>query len=340
MTRTIESHRERLKLPTGPLTPRIENDLTRRGFLAGAGSLLVLAPYGCGGSPERVSGPEDGRLVEHELGQTRVPRQPERAVVTDGEITLDPMVALGVEPVAAPEPNYTGGIPKQISSRIEGDLASIGTVNEPDFERLAELEPDLILGIVDIVEQGYDRLAGIAPTVALDYEQTAWRDQLRRVAEVVGRENEAGELLADYDRRVARLREEGADKLEGLTVTVARATDLGFRYLTEEGSFPWTVLGDLGLSAPPEQETGEVGEPFVEISQEDTPLLEADYIFLATDSGGSGESAVAEEVRSNPLWRELSGRKIEVPSSRWVFGNVLTANAILDDVRRYILEED
>lgn len=336
MTKTIEMPEKGITLP---LIPEIE-DVTRRQFLFGAGSLLVLAPYGCGaGDSGEASGPEDGRPVEHELGQTRVPREPERAVVTDGEITLDPMVALGVEPVAAPEPNYTGGIPAQISSRIEGELTSIGTVSEPDFERVAELDPDLIIGVADTVEQIYDRLAEIAPTVALDYEQTAWRAQLRRVAEVVGRENDARRLLADYDERVARMREEGAQTFDGLTVTIARATDLGFRYLTMEGSFPWTVLGDLGLKTPREQKSGEVGEPFVEISQEDTPLLEADYIFLATDTGGSGESDVAEEVRSNPLWRELSGRKIEVPSSRWVFGNVLTASAILDDVRRYILEE-
>lgn len=323
---------------TLPLPPEIE-DVTRRKFLIGAGSLLVLAPYGCGATDSgEASGPEDGRMIEHELGQTRVPREPDRAVVTDGEITLDPMVALGVEPIAAPEPNYTGGIPEQISSRIEGELASIGTVNEPDFERVAELDPDLILGVADTVEQVYDRLAEIAPTVALDYEQTAWQEQLRRVAEVVGRENDARRLLAEYDERVTRIRRENAEALEGLTVTVARATDLGFRYLTVEGSFPWTVLDALGLQAPPDQEAGAVGEPFVEISQEQTPLLEADYIFLATDTGGSGESQVAEEVRSNPLWQELTGRKIEVPSSRWVFGNVLTAGAVLDDVQRYILE--
>ncbi|MBA2442542.1 MAG: iron-siderophore ABC transporter substrate-binding protein [Rubrobacter sp.] len=333
MTKTIERARR------FPALPEID-DVTRREFLIGAAGLLVLAPYGCGGSGgSEVDGPEDGRMAEHEFGETRVPEDPQRIVVTDGEITLDPMVALGVEPVAAPEPNYTGGIPEQISSRIEGDLTSIGTVSEPDFERVAELSPDLILGIAPIVEEGYDRLSQIAPTVGLDYEQTAWKEQLHRVASVIGREGEAERLLSDYEGRVSRLRETAADRLEGVTVTVARATDLGFRHLTREGSFPWTVLGELGLQAPREQEAGEVGEPFIEISQEDTPLLEADYIFLATDAGDSDESQVVEEVRSNALWRELEGEKIEVPSSRWVFGNVLTANAILDDVERYLVEE-
>lgn len=316
--------------------PEIVDNLTRREFLAGAG-LIVLVP-GCGNGGE--SGDEETsaetRTVEHALGETEVPVRPERLVVMDGEFTLDPVVALGLDPIGAARPDYTGEIPTPIRRRIESDLAEVGTQSEPSLERIAALEPELILGMAHQIEGIYARLSDIAPTVALNHEQTRWKAYLREVGDVLGRSAEARRLLEDYEARTAEITERLGSRLDELAITMARATDLGFRYLTLEGSFPGTVLREVGLKTPPEQRPGGVGEPFVEISQEEIPVLEADYIFLTVDEG----SGVPEGLESNPLWSRLEGEKARVGSSGWVFGNVLTAANILDDLEKYLLEAE
>ena len=322
-------------MPVSPLSLGIENDVTRREFLIGAGSLLILAPYGCGSAQQReVVENCEARVLEHPLGNSCVPETPRRVVVMDGEVTFDPVVALGMSPVGTPVPNYTGGIPDHLLERAEGEVARVGTFNEPSLESIANLEPDLILGVSKSLESGYDRLSEIAPTVATGYEDPSdWKETLREVARILNREGEADQLLLDYDRRVEDLRDELGGRADDTTVSVVRATDLGFRYLTLQGSLPGSVLNDLGLSTPPGQDA-ETDEPYVELSGEEIPVIEADYIFVTVDEG---QEAALDDLRSDPLWDGLEGKKIEVLSTRWVFGNVLTANEVLDDLEEHLL---
>ena len=238
------------------------------------------------------------------MGSSCVPETPQRVVVMDGEVTFDPVVALGVEPVGAPVPNYTGGIPDHLLERVDGEVARVGTFNEPSLESIANLEPDLILGVSKSLESGYDRLSEIAPTVATGYEDPSdWKETLREVARILNRESEADQLLADYDRRVEDLREGLGGRVEDTTVSVVRATDLGFRYLTLRGSLPGSVLNDVGLSTPSEQDD-ETDDPYLELSGEEIPIIEADYIFVTVDEG---QDAALDDLRSNPLWDGLEG---------------------------------
>lgn len=220
---------------------------TRREFLIGAGSFLVLGATGCGSggeSGEETSG--ETRVVEHALGTAGAPVSPERVVVMDGEFTLNAVVALGVDPIGAARPDYTGGIPEQIRRRIESELPEVGTISEPNLERIASLEPGLIIGATSIIEGVYGRLAKIAPTVVLDYEQTLWKEQLRKMGRVLGRRNRSEQLLEDYEARAARIGEELSNRLDELTVTVARATDLGFRYPRWKGLSRGRSFGTSG----------------------------------------------------------------------------------------------
>lgn len=323
-------------LQLGPAYPTIE-DITRRQFLIGAGSLLVLAPYGCGGlaSEQREALEEcEDRPVEHPLGAACVPEDPERIVVMDADHTLDSIIALGIEPVGAAAPSYTGGIPDHLIREVEGDIESVGTTEQPNLETITALSPELMIGTAPLMESFYEELSQIGPTVGMEFEQTAWKERLRRTGEILGREDRAEELLTEYEDRVSEFREATGDQLGGATVTLTRVTDLGFRYITFGGSFPGTILTDAGLEQPPDQEPGEIGEPFVEISEEDISTLEADYIFVSVDGGQEGE---LENLRQNSLWNGLEGEKIQVSSNRWIFGGILTANAILSDLEEHLL---
>lgn len=85
---------------------------TRREFLIGAGSLLVLAPFGCSSNGESGQGGEatssGARAIEHKYGTTEISGTLER-IVTVGITDQDYVLAFGVAPVGTRE--WFGGFP-------------------------------------------------------------------------------------------------------------------------------------------------------------------------------------------------------------------------------------
>jgi iron complex transport system substrate-binding protein len=97
--------------------------------------------------------------------------------------------------------------------------------------------------------------------------------------------------------------------------------------MTQDGSFPYAVLGDLGYRAPAQQDRGSDAVQTVDVSPELIDVLAADDIVLLTDAGT--EDAVAQ-LRQNPLFTALNARVTEFPSKDYLFGNVLTAQALVE----------
>lgn len=73
MTTTAQKTRVPSGKRPGAAIRTVAHRPTRRGFLAGAGSLLALGAAGCGGAPSRAGEEtEDARTVEHRYGTTRI----------------------------------------------------------------------------------------------------------------------------------------------------------------------------------------------------------------------------------------------------------------------------
>ena len=274
------------------------------------------------------------RTVVHELGTAEVPSSPQRVVVLDGDVTLEPVVALGVEVAAATSPNVIGAFSEAVATRLPADFTDLGPQAELDIEAVAAAQPDLILinPAVGDLAAIHDELSRIAPTVGPAFHQVDWRDRLVAIGEVFGLADRASGLLQEFDARTAEVAEALPDDLA--TLTMARVRGDGFRYLTRDGAFPWTVLAPLGFAQPQGQQTGDRDTPFVNLSPEEADLLDAEVIVLAVDGegiAGEGEDTLAE-LDDNPLFAALSGRRLVVPSASWVFGSILSAHAILDDV--------
>jgi len=329
-----------LPLSTPVLSPLPEvDDATRREFLIGAAGLLLL-PAGCGsGEAGRSEASGETRIVEHALGQTEVPVRPERIVsLSPAEIT-DPLIALGRKPVGSvttapddPASGASSGYPPALAGRVEG-IESVGSY-PPNVEKIAALEPDLVL-CFEYDEGIYDQLSRVAPTVAVDSRVNDFKERLRKIAAVVGAQEEAEEVLADYRTRVEELRPE----LEGTTVAVVYpyGDDIlvhGLEYISSK------VLADLGL------EVQAVGDEFNEygtgfISEELVPEITAEHIFMPTY--GLEDDTTVEEVLKRPLWRELEavreGRVHPVHGLAWTNLGPLGAHEVMDEVERALLKE-
>lgn len=293
-------------------------------------SLILAAVAGCG---TETDAPDPGvpsdavtRTISHAYGETEV-TDLDRVAVLDGDRTLEAVVALGVQPVAAVTPPLTGDYAPVVRELLTSEPADIGSSEgEVNLEALLAADPDLILmrGEGEAFRETYEQVSAIAPTVVIVYTPAGWRETLTQVAEVLEREDEARELVAEYDADVAAL---GATATDQGTLSVVRVRTDGVRYMTQDGSFPWSVLTDLGREAPPQQERGDAETQTVDVSLEQLDLLVADEIILLVDSGAEQS---AQQVQDLLLQLAPTATLTQMPSKDALFGNVLSARALLD----------
>ena len=114
-------------------------------------------------------------VVAHQYGETTVPSAPER-VVSVGVTEQDILLELGVVPVAVTEwygeqPSATWPWARPLLDGAEPEVLSVADGFE--FERIAALEPDLIVGTnAGMTERDYELLSAIAP----DHHEHRGRD--------------------------------------------------------------------------------------------------------------------------------------------------------------------
>src|SRR5688500_1001929 len=181
--------------------------------------LALAALSGCGsaaGEEQTTSGSAaaDGAFpvtVEHAFGETTIEEKPERVVVL-GWSAQDTVYALGLEPVGMPEYPFGGGgdgvLPWNDEYFDPAVTTLLDTADGPPLEAIAALQPDVILAPYDGFDEAvYESLTGIAPTVAYAGEPwtTPWRDQTRMIGTALGLADEAEQLIAETDDRVAEI---------------------------------------------------------------------------------------------------------------------------------------
>ena len=164
--------------------------------------------------------------VQHVLGESKVPGRAERPVVMSVD-SLDDTLALGVQPLAAAVPGEKP--PAYLASAAAGVEMLAQGAPVPD-------DADLIIASAPQTEDEFLELVKSAPTVVIDEGGAQWKLNVRLVGEALGRTNDAEELLSDYDRRVATVRETLPSDAK---VAVKRAG---------RDSFAASLLADAGVS--------------------------------------------------------------------------------------------
>jgi len=134
-------------------------------------------------------------------------------VVTLGLVDHDAGLALGVVPVALTAGEYSTGNPYGVwpwaQDRLGAATPQVLPDTEINFERVAALQPDLILAVYSgIGRSDFDTLSKIAPTVAQsgqwgDY-QTPWSEMTRMIGAALGRSDQAEATIAAVEQNSPR----------------------------------------------------------------------------------------------------------------------------------------
>ena len=308
-----------------------------RWLLVTATTLLALTSAACGGqaAQDENAQPDPAgaeRVVQHAMGKTTIIGMPKRVVVLDtGE--LDSVLALGVKPVGAVQADANQAFQSYLQDQAQG-VETVGTIRAPNLEKIAALNPDLILSNKVRDADKYDTLSKIAPTVFAEKVGVAWQENLLLAGRALGKEAEAERILADYEekaRTVGQLAGNPADT----EVSMVRQMSDSIR-LYGKGSFIGTVLEDAGFSRP---EIQQVDETFVEISREQISQADGDLIFYSA-FGPTSQTAL-DELVAGPLWQNLpavqNGKSYEVADDLWYLGiGPIAADLVLDDLEKYL----
>jgi iron complex transport system substrate-binding protein len=270
------------------------------------------------------------------MGDTCVPANPQRVVVWGGT-ELDPVLALGVKPIAA-TPNVLGYVKEKLPAEQWQGIEDISSPQGPNLERLLKLKPDLILGHASGLEPIYLQLSQVAPTVLDDSND--WKSKFRLFAEALGKTNDAQQILVNYEARINRFKAEMGNRLPMTATIVEIRPDVLIVYTKD--TFPIQILSEAGLSLPSALEKYDWRS--WALSQERLDEIAADAIFISTWRGSQQDNQAAqsalEKLTSDPLWLQLSavkqGRVYNVGD--YIQGSgPLTANLILNDLFKYLL---
>ena len=146
------------------------------------------------------------RTVEHELGTSEVPVDPQRIVVVDRRGSLAFLLELGFEPVGALDATWLFGQPFHplIAERAKAAaVAPIDDTDGPNLEQIVALEPDLIIGNVRDMGETSDELAQIAPTIGLAWNFADPLANAVAIGNALGRADEAQALVDEFQASLA-----------------------------------------------------------------------------------------------------------------------------------------
>ncbi|MGP6138623.1 siderophore ABC transporter substrate-binding protein [Jeotgalibaca sp. A127] len=146
-------------------------------------------------------------MITDVAGEKELPYQPERVVVYDYGM-LDTMDALGLtENVIG---TATNNPPAYLADTV-AELENVGTLKEPDMEKLITLEPDLII-ISARLEDFAPQLEEIAPVLQITVDQADYwasvQGNINTIAEIYGVDAES--KLADLETEITELNEKTA----------------------------------------------------------------------------------------------------------------------------------
>lgn len=335
----------------------------RKSIAAAVGALLVLALAACAPSASTTStSPGSGSAsgagqfpitVEHVYGKTVIPAEPTR-VITLGLSDQDPLLALGVKPIAVYP--WWGGYEYATWPWAQDELGDARPVvlnhgvrdeANPPIEEIASLKPDLIISLYNgTTKEQYEQLSQIAPVVVPDEKYAnfaiTWQEATRATGEALGREAEALALVSALERTFADAAQANP-QFAGKTAVVAERFKPGETIVRTGNDVRAKFFEQLGFTIPTEI-AGITPNSYGELYVPDELVTEVSKDLLVWNVGFAPDARSTVEglalytqlpvVQSNRvLWVED-----EVVSGAFSWGTVLSLQYALEKLLPQIRE--
>jgi iron complex transport system substrate-binding protein len=267
--------------------------------------------------------------LAHKYGSTTISALPVR-IVTVGLTDHDALLALGIVPVGTSEwfGDYPGSVWPWAQDKLGGKVPEAVGGESINFEKIASLQPDLILALyAGVTQEEYDILSQIAPTVAqpgdyVDYG-IPWQELTLTVGKAVGQAAEAEALIAGVEEKFVQARAEHPEFV-GATSIVATPYEGIWVYGAQD--VRGRLLTMLGFELPVGLAEITGAEFGGNLSMERADLLDVDVIIWL-------DAAEAGDELGGPVYQSLSvhteGREVHLSSYEDPLGGATSFVSVL-----------
>ena len=273
----------------------------------------------------------DGEKIKitHKLGETEVTKNPSRVIVFDYGIA-DALNTLDVEIIGLPKSN----LPSLLSKYEDGKYENVGSLKEPDMEKVYELKPDLII-MSGRLESYYEELNKIAPTIYLGFYNTDYLGSFKKNMETLGqifdKEKEVKTQVAKVEEAIGKVNE----KAEGVNALIALANDNAFS-VYGEGSRFGIIHKEFGIEAV--DKTIESSTHGQKASFEYILDKNPDYLFVIDRAAVTGGNTSAKEMFDNEIIKKTdaykNGNIVYLDADVWytISGGIESTQKMVDEV--------
>lgn len=235
-------------------------------------------------------------------GEVEIPANPKRIVDLSGNSDILSILGYKVVGTANSDAYDYTKFPSYLEETLSGaKILGYSMQDTMDVEAVMNLNPDLIV-ISTVQEKMYDALSEIAPTVMIQLEALNWKDDVRALGKVFGKEDVANEWIANYEAKAKDAGDKIKAKYGDDTTYLSFLASGGQFFVFDCAGFGDVLYKDMGLAKPegmPEQT--DISLPVV--TYEGLAAIKADYIFaIATDED-------LAQLEANSIWNNLPAVK-------------------------------
>ncbi|MEE3606613.1 siderophore ABC transporter substrate-binding protein [Bacillus altitudinis] len=299
-------------------------------------AIAVLAA--CGNQGKTAGTNEETVTVKDMLNKdgVKVKKNPKKVVVFDMG-SLDTLDKLGVNVTALPKQV----IPHYLSKYESDKYENVGGLKEPNFEKIAEIKPDLII-IQHRQADAFDEFSKIAPTIYMDVDNANYMDSFKKNAETLGKifdkEDKVKKELSAIDQKVAALKKQAKElNKNGLVIMANDSKMTAFGPKSRYG-----LIHDVFGITPADQKLEPSDKHGQSISYEYMVKTNPDYLFVVDRGAAIGEETSAKQLVENDYVKSVKAVKnnhvVYLNSDMWYLagGGLESLNAMIDEVKKGI----
>lgn len=218
--------------------------------------------------------------------------------------SMEDAAILGVKPAGAI--TVGGELPEYLAEELQG-AESIGEKTQPNYETLLEMKPDVILGTSKFQPDVAEQLNKVATMFPVSHVSTDWENNLRLMAELTGKQEQADQIISQYKQDAQDLKAKAEESLTDKKVFTIRVRGGSLFLYPESVYFNPVLYSDLGLSVPEEIKAVKAQEM---IPLEKLAEMNPDYIFLQFAENENAENPAAlDDLTNNPIWKSIEAVK-------------------------------
>lgn len=272
--------------------------------------------------------------ITHELGTTFVKKNPEKVIVFDYGV-LDTLDKIGVDVIGLPK---SSTIPDYLSKYSDNKYVNVGSLQEPLFEDIFDLNPDLI--IISARQRAlYDQFKEVGPTIFLTIDNTdyltSFKNNLSIIGSIFDKEEEINTEVNAIETKISSLYSKATNSVSEALIVLL---DSGALNAFGEGSRFGIIHKEFGVKAA--DKNIEVSTHGQIINYEFIEKLNPDIMFVidrgTVVSGGTPSNDLLDNDIVNNTDAAKNDMIIYLDAQVWYLstGGITSTNKMIEDISK------